>query len=69
MQAGDASRKILQTEKEKERGTKTCHFTACFFCKHEHVFLIFTLLHVTSSRFGLYLVIFTTLITHFHRHI
>jgi len=61
--------KFYRQRKRKRGEQKLVTSLLVFFCKHEHVFLIFTLLHVTSSRFGLYLVIFTTLITHFHRHI
>ena len=48
---------------------KTFHFAACFMSLWTSISVSTLILHVTSSRFCLYLLILITLITHFHTHI
>ena len=48
---------------------KTCHFTAYFTSLWAFISVSILILHVTTWRFCLYVLIFITLLTHFHTHI
>ena len=47
---------------------KTCHFTACFMSLSTSISVPISILHLTSSRFWICLLISITLLTHFHTH-